>query len=63
MKQTDLTTYDRTADDLLTKIAEGGRAHPHEARNMARELLQLRKGYKNMTPDISLPFPFWGMVP
>lgn len=61
MKQTDLTTYDRTADELLTKIAEGGRAHPHEARNMARELLQLRKGYQNV--EIPVAFPFWGMVP
>lgn len=41
-----LTSYDRIPDATVESIAKGGRSYPHEARNMARELIKLRAQQK-----------------
>lgn len=45
-----LATYDRIPDATVESIAKGGRAYPHEARNMARELIKLRVQVKSAEP-------------
>lgn len=51
-----LTTYDRIPDATVESIAKGGRSYPHEARNMARELLQLRAKTPPADPGTSNPY-------
>jgi hypothetical protein len=40
-----MMTYDKLSDDVLKQIAEGsGHAYRHEAKSMARELIEFQSG-------------------
>jgi len=57
-------TYDKVPDDVLKQIADGnGHCYRHEAKSMARELIEFRaeRAAGTKTPQ-QAPSP-WGGVP
>jgi hypothetical protein len=58
-------TYDKVPDEVLEQIAEGnGHCYRHEAKAMARELIEFRaeRAAGTKTPQQAPPLP-WGGVP
>jgi len=54
--------YDPVPPDVTELIAAGKPAYPHEARALAREVLELRKRVQQPSPQLEAFNP-WGLIP